>query len=223
MVYRQKNKTMHFTKLSFNEYMKRVAGLIGNSLGEAGIIQATARFGYDEKRLKEGEQIYRAVEMVDKEQAKAMQKKVKAHKERRSLHTSVRKKYMKMLQISRIAFDNDIIISKALQLEGPRETKLDEWMNQVAVFGNRLLGEKSWIEKLKTYGIGTKEINGLMTELDKLRSSAIQCEQYKTESKKQTALKRQKLKKLQGWVSDYLKIAKIALEEEPKLYEKLIV
>ena len=128
---------------------------------------------------------------------------------------------MKMLQISRIAFDKDVIIRKALQLEGPREVSLEPWLNQVALFGNRLLSENSWSSKLKEYGISNKELVSLMSDVNKLRAIALACEQAKEESKKQTSLKKNRLKELQEWVSDYLKIAKIALEDKPDLFLKL--
>lgn len=212
---------MHFTKLSFEEYMTKVAELIGNSLSDPRIVEATGRFGYDEKRIKEGERIYRMVQEVNLAQNRAMDQKVKVHEERRVLQASVRKKYMKMLQIARIAFDKDVIIRKALQLEGPREVALDAWLNQIALFGNRLLNESVWAGKLKEYGIGKKDLTALMSELDKLRGVALACEQSKAESKKETSVKKQQLKELQEWVSDYLKIARIALDDHPELYAKL--
>lgn len=212
---------MHFSKLSFDEYISRVAALIGNSLGDSNILAATSRFGYSEDRLREGEQHYKDVLAYSQMQEDAIQEKLRAHDERKKLYALVRKSYMKMLQIARIAFDKDAIISKALQLDGPRMTNLDAWMNQVALFGNRLLGEERWLKMLTQYGIGRKDIQGMMKELDQLRSVALLCEQSKKESKKQTAAKKQKLKVLQEWVSDYLKIAKIALDEKPELYQQL--
>jgi hypothetical protein len=214
---------MHFSKLSFDEYMSQVAALIENSLSDSNIIAATSRFGYSEDRIKEGEQHYKAVLSVNQTQEKAMQQKLMAHHERKKTYAMVRKSYMKMLQIARIAFDKDAIISKALQLEGARMANLDAWMNQVALFGNRLLGEERWMKMLQQYGIGRKDIQQLMDSLDQLRSVAVLCEQNKNASKQQTAAKRLKLKVLQEWVSDYLKIAKIALDEQPELYQQLKV
>lgn len=221
MLYRFKKLAMHFTKLSFDDYMTKVAELIGNSLSDPRIVGATGRFGYDEKRIKEGERIYRTVQKVNDAQNRAMDKKVRVHNERRTLQASVRKKYMKMLQIARIAFDKDIIIRKALQLEGPREVALDAWLNQIALFANRLLNESVWAAKLKEYGIAKKDLAALMGDVDQLRAVALACEQSKAESKKETSVKKQQLKELQEWVSDYLKIARIALEDHPELYAKL--
>lgn len=221
MLYRIKLLTMHFTKLSFEEYMFKVAELIGNSLSDSSILEATGRFGYDEKRIKEGEKIYRDVQDVNSAQNRAMENKILVHDERKRLQTSLRKKYMKMLQISRIAFDKDVIIRKALQLEGPREVSLEPWLNQVALFGTRLLSENNWSSKLREYGISNKDLISLKSDVEKLRTVALSCEQAKEESKKQTSLKKRRLKELQEWVSDYLKIAKIALEDKPDLFLKL--
>ncbi len=212
---------MHFSKLSFDDYMGQVAALIRNSLSDSEIMVATSRFGYSEERLKEGEHHFKAVLKISQSQELAMQDKLKAHEERKKLYALVRKSYMKMLQIARIAFDKDPIISKALQLDGPRMINLDAWMDQVALFGTRLLAEEQWLKMLHQYGIGRKEIQELMDSLDHLRSVALLCEQSKKASKQQTAAKRLKLKELQEWIRNYLKIAKIALDEQPELYQKL--
>jgi hypothetical protein len=184
-------------------------------------MEATGRFGYDEKRIKEGEKVYRKVMEISDAQNVAMDRKVKAHDDRRKLQASVRKKYMKMLQISRIAFDKDIIIRKALQLDGPREVSFDAWLNQVSLFTNRLINEASWADIIKSFGISRKELSALLVEVDKLRSVALECEKSKADSKKETSLKKESIKVLQEWVSDYLKIAKIALEDKPELFVKL--
>jgi hypothetical protein len=212
---------MHFSKLSFDEYMAQVAALIGTSTSDSRIIAATSRFGYSEDRLKEGEQHFKAVLKLNQSQELAMQEKLVAHNERRKLHALLRKDYMKMLQIARIAFDKDAIITKALQLDGPRMVNLDTWMDQVALFGTRLLAEERWLKMLHQFGIGRKDIQKLMDSLDHLRSVALLCEQTKKESKQQTAAKRLKLKELQEWIRNYLKIAKIALDEQPELYQQL--
>ena len=214
---------MHFSKLSFDEYMGRVAALIGNSMKYSKVLDATSRFGYDKKRLKEGESLYKEVLLVSQAQQKAISEKLKVHNNRKQIHLLVRKNYMKILQIARIVFNKNIIVNKALQLNGPRMTNLDEWMNQVAMFGNRLLREKKWLDELGKFGISKEDIQNLLFELDNLRSLSTLCEQSKLECKQYTSSKRSKLKVLQGWVSDYIKIAKIALDENPELLQQLNV
>ena len=214
---------MHFTKFSFDAYLKKVATLIGNSLGDSSIMGATSRFGYDENRIKEGERIFNEVVDANEKQNQAQEKKVQLHNKRRELHLAVKKKYMKILQIARIAFDKDLITRKALRLDGAREISLDLWINQVSLFANNLLRESKWLSVLKKFGIVRKEIFDLLAELEKLRSVAMACEVAKNDAKHLTVEKREKLKELQEWVSDYLKIAKIALDDQPNIYRKLVM
>ena len=214
---------MHFTKFSFDDYLKRVAILIGNSLGNSAIMGVTSHFGYDVNRIKEGECIFNDAVNTNEKQNQAQEKKVQLHNERCELHLAVKKKYMKILQISRIAFDKDLIIRKALRLDGAREVTLDLWINQVSLFTNHLLGESKWLSVLKNFGVVRKDIHDLLTELEKLRSVTMECEIAKNEAKQFTVEKHEKLKELQEWVSDYLKIAKIALDDQPEMYKKLIM
>ncbi|MDG5800425.1 hypothetical protein QA597_08650 [Marinilabiliaceae bacterium ANBcel2] len=212
---------MHFTKLAFDEYITKVAYLIGNSLGDERISRATARFGYDNDRLKMGENLYRRVKDISEKQNKAKIKKIKMHKKRRSVESSVRRKYMKILQIARIAFANDVLIRRALQLDGQREASLHSWLNQVSMFASRLSSENEWMKGIANYGISNDDIKDLLDSTEELRDVAAICEQEKENAKKLTAIKREELKKLQGWISDFLKIAKIALEDQPGLYNKI--
>jgi hypothetical protein len=212
---------MHFTKLPYDKFVERVAELLSATLNDPAIVTATGRFGYDKNKIKTGDRILKDLQKIDTKQISALQRKVKLHEERGKLNLFVRKKYMKILQIARIAFDDDIIIKKSLQLEGAREKSLDLWINQVSIFANHLISEPNWMSVLKKYGIERKELYALMTDLDKLRSASMTCEQAKTEAKKLTQQKKLKIKELQNWISDFLKIAKIALEENPELYKKL--
>lgn len=214
--------TVHFSKLSFSEYIDRVNSLIGFSFSNAEILSATARFGFDESRLKKGEKVLASVRELDQKQEAVIKEKVDAHQERRKLHTAVRKDYMKYLQIARIAFDKEGQIAKALQLEGPREVNLDAWIDQVTLFCSKLLGEKEWMTRLSEFGISSKNIEDLLKRVDSLRSLAARCEMLKDGAKSETARKRAKLKELQRWVSDYLKIARIALEDKPELYKEML-
>jgi hypothetical protein len=212
---------MHFSKLPFEKFVKKVELLIITSLNDTAIVAATSIFGYDKAKIKEGQKLLKGVEKIDASQSVALERKLKLHKERSAINQSVKKRYMKNLQIARIAFDKDAIARKALQLDGVREASIDLWINQVSAFANHLLGEKNWLAVLKKYGIGRKEINDMLSALEKLRSASMLCEQSKTEAKRITEQKRIKVKELQEWVSDYLKIAKIALDENPELYKKL--
>ena len=216
-----KNFGMHFTKLPYEEFVKNVSTLISNSLSDNEIVTATSRFGYDKNRIKMGERLLKELISNDKKQTGSQDKKIKLHEKRAELKQSVKKKYMKILLIARIAFDKDQLVKRALKLDGARETELNLWIDQISVFANTLLSEASWLNMLKNYGIGRKEIHALTSDLDKLRSTAMLCEQAKTEAKKTTQEKRNKLKEMQNWISDFLKIAKIALEDKTEVYEKL--
>jgi len=212
---------MHFTKLPFDQFKNKVAEIFCNSLQNPVIIASTSRFGYDKAKIKGGEKLLKELEKINDKQNIAQDKKIKLHKERADLNLSVKKKYMKILLIARIAFDKDVIVKKALRLEGARETALDLWINQISVFANHLLGEADWLSILKKFGIERKELNSMLTELEKLRSATMLCEKAKTDAKKITEQKKIKTKELQQWVSDYLKIAKIALEDNPEVYLSL--
>ena len=212
---------MHITKLPYDEFVKNVSALISNSLSDNEIVDAMSNFGYDRNRIKMGEKLLNDTISSNQKQIEKQEKKIRLHKERAELQQSVKKKYMKILLIARIAFDKDILVKKALKLEGTREAALYLWIDQISVFAGNLLSENTWLEMLNNYGIGRKEIQSLSDDLVKLRVIADICELAKTQAKNETKEKQNNQKELQNWISDFLKIAKISLEDKPHLFEKL--
>lgn len=212
---------MHFSKLTYNEFISKSQNLIDLSLANREITEATSKFGYGIERIKLGEELFKQVLDTVYKQETAMKKKIDVHQIRKSLQNSTRKQYMKILLIARIAFDKDALVRKALQLDGPREVHLDSWINQVTLFGNRLLSESKWVNQLNMYGISKEEIVSLLVGVEKLSHVVNDCINAKLDAKRFTNLKRSKIKEMQGWVSDYLKIAKIALEANIPLYNQL--
>lgn len=212
---------MHFTKLPFDAYVEGVDRMLTLVQGSQDLLMALARFGYNTSRLAEGRKVFGDLVDLHQKQEAVMQAKMDAHEARKQLQVAVRKDYMKMLQIARVVYDKDPVVSKALQLDGARAINIDAWIDQVELFCSRLIKESRWQQVLQQYGILLADLEKLLARAQSLREVSLQCDQLKQDAKLQTAQKKKQLKVLQDWVSDFMKIAKIALEDRPHWYARL--
>lgn len=212
---------MHFTKLSKSDYLYRVSTLFTNSVQDEKIRNAVFSYGYNQEKMEEGKKLYEALDSLEREYLRAIDIKAALNFQKQKLHRQVNKSYMKFLKIARIAFDQHIEARESLMLEGIRERIFEKWFHQVDVFCNNILGNSEYWPFLEQYGIKSKDIEGLKALLVELRVLADQTLKLTGQVKMITEKKRNQTIHVQNWVSDYIKIARIAFEDAPQDLEKL--
>jgi hypothetical protein len=178
-------------------------------------------YGYNQEKMGEGKKLYDALDSLEREYLRAIDIKAAINFQKQKLQRQVNKSYMKYLKIARIAFDNNIEVRESLMLEGVRERTFEKWKHQVAVFCNNLLINKEYWPPIEAYGISMNLIQQLKEQLEELNVISDQVIKLTGQVKLVTEKKRKQTILVQNWVSDYIKIARIALEDEPQNLEKL--
>jgi len=178
-------------------------------------------YGYDEGRLLQGKKLYEELMQVSFEQEKARHAKHEVFTAKQTLQLSIHKLYMKYLKIARIVFADDLSAREALLLDGSRERTYVEWVFQVSAFCSNMLNNPDFLVAMAAYGISKKEISDLqkqLVEINIISDKGLKCV---GELRRLTSLKKKKVLVMQNYVSDFLKIARIALEDNPQLLECL--
>jgi len=212
---------MHFTKLSKTDYLYRVSTLFTNSVLDEKIRDAVYSYGYNKDKMEEGKKLYETLDSFEREYQRTIDIKAALNFQKQKLHRQVNKSYMKYLKIARIAFDQHTEARESLILEGIRERIFEKWFHQVEVFCNNILCNVEYWPYLEQYGIRNKDIEVLKGLLDELRVLADQTLKLTGQVKMITEKKRAQTIFVQNWVSDYIKIARIAFEDAPQNLEKL--
>lgn len=213
---------MHYSKLKFENFVNKVDEVLGQSLSDQTLVSSLSTFGYGLKEMERGRQLLENLRQIDQEQEAARRRRIQLNGEKGNLQKSLQKRYMRYIKLGRIAFDNTSLAKKALGLEGPRAKQFDEWYQQVYLFCKNLIAEDEWMKALSGFGVKKTDIYRILDDLEKLEELNTRFEHAKELSKEMTKKKRQQLVSLQDWLSDYLKIARLALEEEPQLLDKLL-
>ena len=215
------NKAIHFTKLSRTDYMSSVGVLFQTSTNDEAIRSAVVDFGYNDERLDEGKTLYNQLDALEREHDRVGGEKMKLVERKQLLQKSVAKAYMKYLKIARIAFAGHSQAMDVLLLEGTRERTYNKWFGQVMVFCNNLLEHKEYWPMMESYGVKALHVEKLKNDLNILSDLADQCNKATAAIKQLTQKKLKQTLKVQNWVSDYIKIARIALEDQPQHLVKL--
>lgn len=131
------------------------------------------------------------------------------------------KEYMKHLKLARVALEGNRGIEVKLGLKGPREKATGKWLVQGRQFYENALADALILGKLSSYGVTLENLQAglaLVNEVERLYRSR---ERERGEAQDSTVLHDELFEKLDSWYSDFVKVARIALEERPQLIEKL--
>lgn len=213
---------MHYTKYSINSFIHQAGILVKNSQ-EVGVVrEAVMQYGYDERRLKSGEQVFLKLKDLSYKQHKAKASKVELYRRKHELQLHVHKVYMKYLKIARIAFSEDLKARSVLLLDGGRARTYKDWYYQVSVFCSIMQkNDDGYLEVMAGFGIESEQIEELRVQLKSLGKLNDECIKSAGELRKLTADKKKLVVEMQSYVSDFLKIARIALEHSPKVLQSL--
>ena len=128
---------------------------------------------------------------------------------------------MRFVKVARVALKKDAGASTQLDLKGDRKRSLSGWLAQASQFYNNALSNKSVLSALKEFGITEPKLKAGLSELEAVEAANLLQEKEKGEAQAATQKRDVALDGLQDWLSDYLAIAKIALEDDPQLLEGL--
>lgn len=212
---------MHFTKLTKYDYLERVDSLFKNSIQDDKIRGAVFKFGYTDQRIEEGRGLFKVLNDLEDEHAAASSVKADLNHQKQQLQRYINKQYMKYLKIARIAFDGHIEAQESLLLEGVRDKVFNKWFSQVSVFCNNLIVNQSFWPFLESYGVKIASIEELKKQMNQLGLLSDRALQVSGNVKMLTRKKKEQTILVQQWVSDYIKIARIALEDAPLMLKKL--
>jgi hypothetical protein len=194
---------------------------IDNALNNKQILAALSDLGYTAERIQQGKALYTtALSAQNTQQMEAGEQK-SATAELEANRAVANATYMRFVKIARVAFKRDAGIATQLDLGGDRKRNLAGWLAQVNQFYTNALANPAVMEGLGNFGITHDKLQAGLAEVNVVEASNLTQEKEKGEAQAATQTRDQALDALQEWLSDYLAIAKVALEDNPQLLEAL--
>ncbi|MCW3787038.1 hypothetical protein [Plebeiibacterium sediminum] len=212
---------MHYTKFTRKDFLYKLDEITAYSIREAEIRNAVSSYGYNQSRLNEGRRLWENLRLLYIEAQDKAKLKRSCHAEKKSMQKEIHKNYMKYLKLARIAFVDNIEAQESLMLLGVRARTYDKWFVQVSVFVNNLKSNSLYLKSMAEFGIKEKDLNGLKKQLVELNELSDKCVRVTAVVRMLNDKVKKETIEVQQWVSSYLKVARIALEDNPEVLSLL--
>ncbi len=212
---------MHYTKFTRKDYLYKLDEITAYSIRETEIRNAVSSYGYSQSKLNEGRRLWENLKVLYLEAQEKSTLKRNCHAEKKKKQKDVHKIYMRFLKLARIAFVDNIEAQESLLLTGVRARTYDKWFMQVSVFVNNLKSSSEYMDAMVKYGVTMKNITDLKGHLNDLNDLSDRCVRITAVVRMLNDKVKKETVKVQHWVSSYLKVARIALEDNPEVLSLL--
>lgn len=194
---------------------------INNALATESIRNALAEYGYSDKRLKEGLKLYEKVQTLHFQQMKEYGESFAATEDTKKSRQKANELYMKHMKLARIIFNKDPYVFNALQLSGSRHQSNTGWLRQAKAFYNNVLSDKKLMTGLALLGITAEKLKEGQALVEDFEKKLNIRDKESGEAQRATLLRDQALDEMNVWMSDFIKVSRIALQESPQDMEIL--
>jgi hypothetical protein len=208
-------------KRSIEDRLLEAQVAIDNSLNNPVILDAVTVFGYDEARLNAARTLYDEAMALVAAQQREYGQQFEATATVQAAWDAADLAYKKALKISRVVFKDDANARASLGLSGSRKLSLSGWIKQATTFYLNLLSTPAFVTAMTPYSYDQAKLEAEAALVDVVVVASAAQDKERGEAQQATLLRDAKLDELDQWVSDYKKIAQVAVSESPQQLEQL--
>lgn len=194
---------------------------IDNSMNVSEILAALAVCGYDAIKLGEGKALQVNAVTLQSINKKEHGEQFDATDAMHLAKAIANKGYMRHVKLARIALENDRGAWESLGLSGDRMDSFSGWVLQAKSFYTNALDTPEVLTKLGKLGITLEILTATQALVEDVGAK------YSTQKKETGQAQRARLArdaamdKLQKWMGPFIKVARIALEDDSQYLEML--
>ena len=194
---------------------------IGNALADPTLSAALATYGYTAERLRQGDVLRETARAFHQRQKEAYGDLFAAGDALDAARRQVQATYMRHVKLARVAFENDRGATQKLALAGERKQSLVGQLAQAQQFYASALSDSAILNKLAGFGITQALLEAGQRQVDAVGAGNAARRQRKGAAQDATRMRDDALTALDAWMSDFTKIARVALKGRPQLLEKV--
>ena len=202
-------------------FFNRASVAINNALTTPKIQNYLKEYGYTAEKIQQGKALYETALNLQQQQRKEYGEQFSATESFYELWETAKESYMKCLKIARIAFKEDAGIITELALNGTRKQTFSGWLLQAKQFYSNTLNNPEILNGFKEYGITKAKLEACQAEMQAAETASLVQEKEKGDAQNATQIRDKAIDELNDWLSDFIAIARIALETESQLLESL--
>jgi len=208
-------------KQTLADFLLAAQVAIDNAISDTEVKTLVAEFGYDDAKLNAGKALLDSANDLQHKQQKEYGDQFEATSELNEARQTADKTYMRLVKVARVALANDYALVQKLDLRGERKKSLSGWLAQAKQFYLNALADPTVIEKMSAFGMTQDKIEAGKTLVDQAEQANAAQKKEMGEAQQATLERDAAVDALNDWHSDFIAIARIALEDKPQLLEKL--
>ena len=190
---------------------------IYNALEHADIQKKLTAYGFNAKRLQEGNALLNTALLLQDEKSDRYGEKQELSARLRSQEEEVRKLFRKHVATVRLAYSDEPATLSRFNIS-TISTKKEAWQMQASYF-YRVAAQSS--DVLARYQLSAEELAQNQAGVEALIASRNRRLQKKGEAEEATRHRDQQMRELQAWMREFRTIARLALRDNPQLLEAL--
>lgn len=198
--------------------LQDVALVITNVKEDKDILRQLSKLSYDLKSIESAEKLYhqfRELIMQQEDAHLAAKEMTRTLQDTRQL---IQQKYQKHLSLTRLIFAEDKKAFEELGLKGKRMQRMDKWLKQCQRF---YYHAGAYVALFEKYNIPSSEIEEMQTLLEQVHQIYAKQKAAQSQAQVLTQKKMEVGAALEKWYRKFIKVARIALEEQPQQLEAL--
>ena len=185
------------------------------------INQRLNEYGYTTERLQQGQAKFIEVDGMVNTQKLEYNEQYEASNKFYFEWKLAKKFFMRTLKFARIAFEGNTKILNDMRANKSRSKRYDVWRVDARAMYDTLLGDDSLINVMLEFGYSIEKLTAEYEDIKKLDTYYNNFMSEKGEAQNSTLIRDEKLQELLVWRGRLVKVARLALADQPQLLEIL--
>jgi len=207
--------------MTIGERLKYYGIILTNATADQTILSALSAFNYTQEKIAAGSQLLERVFQADAQNTKAYGEQYAATQTVEQEYQEAYKPYMTSLGVARIAFKNNTDAQNALVLKGKRAGNLSNWIHEAEIFYRNILATGAYLSRMEEFGRTRSMIEAEYKEVKDVQNAASVQKKETGEAIESTSTRNAIMAELDSWMSDFIGIIRIALQDMPDSLTKL--
>ncbi len=204
-----------------DELIKKSGTAITNGLNVPGMAEPLLNYGYSSEVLQSGLALHEKANALNINQKKEDGEQMAATVALNDSIVTANGVYMPFVKVARVAFRNDVNMQIKLDLIGKRKRSQGGFLGQTKVFYTNLLADEAGLTRMKVFGQTREKLENGFQLIHIVEDNIAKRKKEMGEAQDATALRDKAVDDLQEWYSDYIEIARLALDGQPQYLEML--
>jgi hypothetical protein len=212
---------MSSTKTSIEDRLAQAQLAINNTIADPELSAALAKYGYTADRLREGAALRDGARIHYQRQKSEYGNLLAARDAFDTAQRQAQATYMQHVKVARVALKHDRGALQTLNLAAQRKRTLYDWLAQAQQFYANALGAPSILGRLAAFGIAEALLAEGQRQIEVVAASNAARQRRQGAAQDATHQRDVAMAALGSWMSDFVQIARVALQDRPQLLEKI--